>query len=110
MPNDGGNTLAPRLLQIDFPYAGPWGDGMAAASRELAEDIARAPGLRWKIWTENPETGRAGGIYLFDDAASADAYLRMHTERLTRFGITGIHAEAFDVNEALTRIDRGPVG
>ena len=34
----------------------------------------------------------------------------MHTERLTRFGITGIRAEAFDVNEALTRIDRGPVG
>ena len=102
--------MALTLLQIDFPYAGPWGEEMAAASRGLAEDIARTPGLRWKIWTENAATGRAGGIYLFDDAVSAEAYLGMHTERLAGFGITGIRAETFAVNEALTRIDRGPIG
>ena len=49
------------LLQIDFPYNGPWGDTAAEAMRGLAEDIAGTPGLKWKIWTESQTTGRAGG-------------------------------------------------
>jgi hypothetical protein len=97
------------LLQIDFPYHGPWGETAAEAMRGLAEDIAGTPGLKWKIWTENQTTGRAGGIYLFDDEASALAYLEMHTRRLTGFGIEGIRAEVFGINEALTAINRGPV-
>jgi hypothetical protein len=97
------------LLQIDFPMAGPWGKEMTAVFTPLAEDIASTPGLRWKIWTENREAGEGGGVYLFDDAAAARAYLEMHTQRLHGFGITGIRAKAFDVNEGLTAIDRGPV-
>jgi hypothetical protein len=57
------------LLQIDFPYNGPWGESAAEAMRGLAEDIAGTPGLKWKSWTENQTTGRAGGIYLFDGRA-----------------------------------------
>ena len=59
------------LLQIDFPYPGPWGDEMTAAMRGLAQSIAQEPGLLWKIWTENAERQEAGGIYLFTDPASA---------------------------------------
>lgn len=54
----------PYLLQVDFQYQGPWGDGMTAALRGLAESIANEPGLIWKIWTENQAAGEAGGIYL----------------------------------------------
>ena len=43
----------PTLLQFDFPMPGPWGDELAAAFNDLAEIIARSPGIRWKIWTEN---------------------------------------------------------
>ena len=39
-----------KLLQIDFPFAGPFGDDMAVALRELAESIASEPGFIWKIW------------------------------------------------------------
>ncbi len=52
----------PTLLQIDFPMDGPWGDEMTAAFGGLAEDIAATAGLRWKIWTQNRETGEGGGI------------------------------------------------
>ena len=97
------------LLQFDFPYTGPWGPGMASAMEGLAQDIAGEPGLVWKIWTESETEGRAGGIYLFETAAQAEAYRAKHSARLGAFGITGIRAMAFDVNEALSRIDRAPL-
>lgn len=100
----------PTLLQFDFPFTGPWGEEMAGALAGLAEDIARTGGLRWKIWTENRDAGRAGGIYLFDDAASAEAYCRLHTLRLQNFGIGEIRAIAFDVNAPLSGITRAPLG
>ncbi len=98
------------LVQLDFPSRGPWGEEMAAAYADLAQDIAAQPGLRWKIWTENAEQGMAGGIYLFEDAASAHAYADMHTRRLQGFGVSGIRALFFDVNESLTATTRGPLG
>ena len=99
-----------KLLQIDFPMEGPWGDGLAAAFRPLAETIGETPGLRWKIWTESEAEGRGGGIYLFDDEPSLDRYLAEHTERLHGFGITDIRALTLDINEPLTELNRGPVG
>ena len=100
----------PYLLQVDFPYQGPWGDEMAAAMTGLAQSIAQEPGLIWKIWTENQAEGRAGGIYLFRDAASAARYQDKHTARLKAFGVEGIVARSFAVNPALTAITRGPAG
>ncbi|NCA68811.1 MAG: monooxygenase [Sphingobacteriia bacterium] len=97
------------LLQIDFPYDGPWGETMTVAMRELAESIATTPGLLWKIWTESPEHGEAGGIYLFSDRASADDYLVMHTKRLRGFGVPYVNAKCFEVNLDLSRIDRAPL-
>lgn len=82
---------------------------MAEAMDELARSIAEEPGLVWKIWTENEVAGEAGGIYLFRDRPSAEAYLRMHTARLKGFGISRVNGKIFAVNEALTNLDRGPV-
>ncbi|RIA47161.1 putative monooxygenase ydhR [Hephaestia caeni] len=99
----------PYLLQVDFPYQGPWGKEMASASRDLAESIAGEPGLIWKVWTENQAMGEAGGIYLFDDLPNAEAYLAMHSQRLKSFGVPVVNAKIFQVNEALSRIDRAPL-
>lgn len=98
-----------KLLQIDFPFIGPFGAEMATQLRELAESIATEPGFLWKIWTENAATQLAGGIYLFQDAASAEAYLSKHSARLASFGITDIRARIFDINADLTRITHGPL-
>ena len=96
-------------MQVDFPYQGPWGDEMTAALRGLAESIANEPGLIWKIWTENQATGEAGGIYLFKDVPSAEAYLAMHTARLMSFGVQRVNGKIFEVNDALSLIDRAPL-
>jgi Putative mono-oxygenase ydhR len=99
----------PTLLQFDFPMAGPWGEEMATAFEDLAAIIERAPGLRWKIWTENEGEGVGGGIYLFEDDESALAYLEEHTARLEGFGVKDIRAKLLHVNEPLTELTRGPV-
>lgn len=100
-------SVALKLVQIDYLFPGPWGDEMAEALADLAHRIADVPGLVCKVWTENQETGEAGGIYLFEDEASLDAYLEPKIERLKEFGIQGIRARKFDINEPLTHITRG---
>lgn len=97
------------ILQVDFPYPGPWGDEMTNAMEDLAHSIAEEPGLIWKVWTANKATGEAGGIYLFKDEPRAKAYLAMHTARLKSFGIQHVNGKIFEVNEALSKIVHGPV-
>lgn len=97
-----------KLVQFDFGFSGPFGDAMASALKDLAESIAREPGLIWKIWTENQAAGEAGGIYLFTDDGSARAYIAKHTARLHQFGIAEVRVKIFDVNDKLTALTRGP--
>ena len=102
--------MALKLLQMDYLFSGPWGDEMAAEYSDLAHRIADVPGLIFKVWTENRETGEAGGVYLFEDESSLDAYLGGKIERMKAAGIEGLRAKKFDVNETLTRITRGRLG
>ncbi|MDY7218940.1 monooxygenase [Denitrificimonas sp. JX-1] len=97
------------VLQINFPFKGPFGPEMSQAMKALAESIATEPGLLWKIWTENAQTQEAGGLYLFSDAESAQSYLKMHKTRLTAAGITDIKAKLFNVNAPLSKICKGPI-
>ena len=92
------------ILQFDFKYNGPWGDEMSVALADLARDIASEPGLIWKIWTENQETGEAGGVYLFADKESAQVYQRKHSARLVEWGFSDFHVLVFDVNMPLSAI------
>lgn len=62
-----------------------------------------------QVWTESEERQEAGGIYLFADRASADAYIQMHTERLKGFGVPTVNAKVFEVKEALSAIDKAPL-
>lgn len=99
------DSSGPALLVIDFPFAGPFGAQMSEAFADLADEIAATPGFKWKIWTEDADRERGGGIYLFDDRAALDAYLRQHSERLESFGVSGVRAEVFAVNAPLSRIN-----
>lgn len=98
------------LLQIDFAYTGPAGDEMAAQLKDLAESINHEPGLQWKIWTEMPSEGRAGGIYLFDTEVHARRYARMHQNRLAEFGVASDFRTLFcEVNPTLSAINHAPL-
>jgi hypothetical protein len=97
------------LVQFDFPFDGPWGNAFEAACRDLAATIAAEPALRFKLWGENERQRRASGVYLFDDATSAECYLRMHMDRLGTFGIRDAVAHCFTLNVGLSRVTRAPV-
>lgn len=96
------------VLLFDFPN-GAFGPERTEALKPLAEDIAGTPGLLWKIWTEEPAAGRAGGVYLFESRAAAEAYHAMHAKRLAARGVTGIEATYRGVNDVLSRLDRAPI-
>lgn len=92
------------LLQIDFPFSGPFNEEFFESMKGLAQDIAQEEGLISKIWTENEETKEAGGIYVFDNLNDANRYLQKHTKRLESFGFTNIRAKTFKINEELSSI------
>lgn len=94
------------LLIVDFPYDGPWGDEMARSQQRLADEVGQMPGLLFKVWIENEEERRAGGIYHFEDRHSAETYLARHRARLAAMGVTDIHAAFFHANEPLSRANR----
>lgn len=98
-----------KLLQVDFEYHGPFGEEMSNAMVELAQSINQEPGFLWKIWTENQKDNLGGGIYLFEDEASAIAYLDMHTARLKSMGITEVRGQLFDINGPLSHINCAPI-
>jgi len=97
------------VLQVDFKMNGPFGDEMAEAFSDLAKSINEEEGFMWKIWTENPETNEAGGIYLFETKETAEKYIDMHSKRLASFGINDVHAKIFAINSKLTEITNGPL-
>ena len=94
------------ILQVDFPSQGPFGEAMSQAYQTLAESINQETGMIWKIWTENRDTEEAGGIYLFDNQENAEKYLKMHTVRLTSFGVKNIRGKIFQINSALSDINQ----
>ncbi|WP_325733553.1 monooxygenase [Geminicoccus sp.] len=97
------------ILVFDFPFDGPWGDEMAAASQGLAEDISTEQGLVWKIWTENRLTKRIGGVHLFNDRDAALRFRDKHLARLKSLGLKDIFAQVYEVNEPLSQITRAPI-
>jgi hypothetical protein len=97
------------LLQFDFPFQGPWGGEMVQACEGLAGDIAEQPGLLWKLWGENPDMGRASGVYLFETAEAAEAYIAKHLPRLAAFGVTDPGLSRFTLNVPLSRATRAPL-
>lgn len=98
----------PILVQMDFPFAGPFGEEMTHAMSDLAQSIAKEPGLLWKIWTVNEKNSEAGGIYLFEDEPSAQAYIDMHSKRLQAAGIEAINVKLFTVNHELSMLSKTP--
>lgn len=94
------------ILQIDFPFSGPFGSEMSDSMLGVAESINQEPGFIWKIWTENAATQRAGGIYLFDNETNARTYLTKHTQRLAGFGISDIQAQCFAYNPVLSSLNK----
>ncbi|EGQ9806976.1 TPA: monooxygenase [Vibrio parahaemolyticus] len=98
-----------KLLQVDFEFHGPFGEEMSNTLVDLAKSINQEPGMIWKIWTESEQDKLGGGIYLFEDEATAQDYLKMHAARLRKMGVVEVRGQIFDINVPLTTINQGPI-
>jgi len=101
----------PKILQITFRNAHGSSEAAQKAAQQRAQQIAEWPGLLWKIWIADPAQSLYGGIYCFADEASATAYLNGPVVDSMQAvpGVSDFQAQLFDINPALTAIDRGPV-
>jgi hypothetical protein len=75
-----------------------------------AGDLANFPGLRWKIWITDEEAGTCGGIHLFDDEASIEAYLRDVIGGMREYPfVSDVTATTFEIMEAPSLVMRAPI-
>ena len=102
--------MTPQVLHVTYTFHGSRAD-FERDFAPAAYDIARAHGLRWKIWLFDEAQSRGGGTYLFDDETSLRAFadgpviaaLRSHGS------FSDITAQIFSVLDGPTEITRGPV-
>lgn len=99
-----------RLLQLNLDFSVTPTEYEQAVS-PLADEFARVEGLRWKIWIMNTEAREAGGIYLFDDQESVDAFLNgpLAAQVAGHPALANLTVKVFDVMDELTAVTRGPV-
>ena len=102
--------MSARILQLNFKFNVPRADYEAAVS-PLANDFAEVPGLVWKVWLMNEAESEAGGIYLFEDESSLNAYLEgpLAAAVMAHPALSDLNAKVFDSIEEITRITRGPI-
>src|SRR5438270_13445687 len=66
--------MSSTVLQINYKLNGSR-EEYESENLPYAQPIAAVHGLRWKVWIINEDRGEAGGIYLFDSKAAAQAFV-----------------------------------
>ncbi|MBI3958838.1 MAG: YdhR family protein [Chloroflexi bacterium] len=104
--------MSQKILQINFTFSGIARSELEQAWLPAAQPIAETPGLRWKVWLMNENEHECGGVYLFDDEASVQAFLASPIVAATKDApiLSNASVKIFDIMEAHTAITRGPVG
>ena len=99
-----------QLLRISFRLQGIEPAQYEAIAAESALGIAEVPGLLWKIWPLSAD-GVAGGIYLFEDAASLRAYVDGPVVAYLKSApiFADLQIEEYAILEEPSTITRGPV-
>jgi putative monooxygenase ydhR len=102
--------MTQKILQLNFKFTSSATDYVKLVA-PFADPIAAVPGLTWKVWLVNEKNREAGGIYLFRDEASANAYLNGEIVMGLKKQPTllDISAKLFDVEESLTQKTHGPI-
>lgn len=102
--------MGAKLLQINYKFNITKNEYEAAA-KSLAGEFAKVDGLRWKVWIWNPAENEAGGIYLFENEAALDSYLKspLAAQVKSHPALAEMNVKPFDVMPDATAITRGPV-
>lgn len=102
--------MSATILQINFKFNITPAE-LAEGFAPLAEPISKVPGLRWKIWSLNPDTSEFGGIYLFDSTESIKAYLEgpIIAQVKKHPALSDMSVKQFGVIDEFSAITRGPI-
>ncbi len=86
-------------------------DVVLAHSREAATAIASVEGLIWKIWVVQKEQFEMGGIYLFANRETAEAYLNHPVFQAVRSNpaVVSTQSQLWDVESSLSALTRAPL-
>ena len=102
--------MSGKLLQLNFDFSISRAEYEQIAN-SLTTQFAAVDGLRWKIWLMNEGGSEAGGIYLFDDESSLQAFLAgpLAAQVQSHPAFSNLSAKVFDVMDDPTAVTRGPV-
>jgi hypothetical protein len=86
-------------------------DVFLAKSREAATVIALVEGLVWKIWILQQEDLEMGGMYLFANRETAEAYLNHPVTQAVRSNpaVVSTESQLWDVESSLSALTRAPL-
>ncbi|MEO3474592.1 YdhR family protein [Roseomonas sp. CAU 1739] len=100
------------IVQVNYTHPEmPKAEWEARYTDDRAKQFLAVPGLQWKIWLDGEEDRRAGGIYLFDSRAAAEAYVNgpIVARMKANPEITELQVRIFDVRERMSAITNAPV-
>ena len=82
-----------------------------ARNREAATVIASVEGLIWKIWVLQEEEFEIGGMYLFANRETAEAYLNNPVLEAIRSNpaVVSTQSQLWDVESSLSALTRAPL-
>src|SRR5262249_42089852 len=106
----GSSTMAKTILQINYKFNLSHADH-AALVTPMADYISSVPGLVWKIWLMNEAEQEAGGIYLFESVAEAQAFASSApvASFVAHPSLSAFSVKLFEAVESLSKITRGPL-
>ena len=98
------------VLQMRFKLRVP-PDVFLAHSREAAAIIASVEGLIWKIWILQQEEFEIGGIYLFANRETAEAYLNQPVIQAvcSNPAVVSSQSQLWDIESSLSALTRAPL-
>jgi hypothetical protein len=102
------NEKMKKILQVNFKFNRTRPE-LEQAFLQASQPIANVKGLLWKVWIVNEAEKSAGGIYLFKDEASVEAYLKGDIVARVKSNNSDFVAKVFDIVPEPTKITHGPV-
>jgi hypothetical protein len=104
------STTTYTVLHLRYKLRVP-PDVLLAQSREAATLIASIEGLIWKIWLLQEEEFEMGGMYLFANRATAEAYLKHPLVRAVSSNpaVVSTQSRLWDVESSLSALTKAPL-
>ncbi|MBR9851963.1 MAG: YdhR family protein [Rhodobacteraceae bacterium] len=100
------------ILQINYRRPDiPAAEWDARYTDEIAGPFIEMPGLKWKIWIDEPEAQLSGGIYLFETRADAEAYLAgpIVTRMKENPALSEKSFQIFEIRDRVSELTRAPL-